>query len=124
MPTWFNNAFKAKKLDRQYEINGYLKKTFLEADFNGDGVNDIAALVIQKQTHKKGIILIEAKTLKCTVFGAGTIVGTNGVDASDDLKWLSQWQVYNKHIAHETTFHNGDIAGSVKRQLPHKGIII
>jgi len=124
IPGWFVNAFNQQKLNSYYELKSYIKPGFLEADFNGDGIKDIAALVIEKRTHKKGIILIYAKSLNHFVFGAGTMVGKKGFDDSDNLKWVDGWSIYKDKIAYETKFNNGDIEGEIKRRLPNKGISI
>jgi len=125
IPQWFVNAYQKNKLDQQYELKSYLKQNFIEADFDGDGVKDIAALIIEKKTHKKGILIMMAQKNQFVIFGAGTKVGKTGSDASDDLKWMDGWKVYYDHTAYETKFNkDGDMIGSTKRLLKNKGLSI
>jgi hypothetical protein len=58
LPAWFNNAVKQEKLDVKYEIKAFVKPAYLRADFNGDNAEDIAVMVVDKQNHKRGILLI------------------------------------------------------------------
>ena len=121
-PDWFISAFKANGLDKKYELSSFLKPAYLQSDFNGDSHQDIAALVIEKKNKKKGILLIEGKILNYFIFGAGTNFG----DGSDDFKWATDWSLYNKKYADETTFDkkSGDILGSKKINLSRPGILI
>ena len=102
----------------------YIKPACFQADFNGDGVTSVAALIIEKKTKKKGILVIQGGTFEYVIFGAGNNVGKASFDGSDDLKWMEGWEIFNHNIAYETKFDNGDIIGSIKRKLPHKGISI
>jgi len=122
LPDWFTKSFRENKLDGKYQISGFLKTSFLEADFNGDGVKDIAALVVEKKTLKKGILLIHGETNQYFLFGAGTQLGKIGFDAHDDLKWLRGWKVNKDKFTYETVFDNGDIVGSKKIRLLHPGL--
>ena len=56
LPTWFSDAIKSKGLDKKYDISSFLKPSFLQADFSGDATQDIAVLVIEKGTKRKGIL--------------------------------------------------------------------
>jgi hypothetical protein len=121
VPPWFLTSLKDLKLDQKYEVSSYLKPTFVQADFNGDGKMDIAALVVEKKSRKKGILLIHANTSEYFLFGAGTNFG-NG---SDDFKWAKGWKLYKNKTAYETTFNSdGDILGSKKINLARKAIYI
>jgi hypothetical protein len=122
LPSWFTTEFRQLKLGDKYAIKGYIKPAFLQADFNGDGIKDVAVLAIEKKTGKKGIVVILGGTFKYFVFGAGTEVGKAGFDGSDDLKWMEKWGTYKQKIAYETKFDNGDMVGTTKRKLINKGI--
>ncbi|WP_295672340.1 hypothetical protein [uncultured Mucilaginibacter sp.] len=118
------NLFKRYKLDEKYQITPFLKPPFLKADFNGDGINDVAVLVIETKSNKKGMIVFLGNKAGYVVFGAGKKVGKRGQDESDDLKWMDKWRIFSQRFAYETKFDNGDIAGTIKRKLPNKGISI
>lgn len=122
LPSWFLSTFKSKGLDKKYELGQFLKPSFLQADFNGDASQDIAVLVIEKSTKKKGILLIHGKTNDNYFFGAGTKFG-NG---SDDFKWADKWTLYKKKTASETQFDNtnGDILGGKEIKLTQPAILI
>lgn len=57
-PGWFHHSFKGKQLNKKFSITPFLKNGFLQADFNGDRLVDIAVLVTEKITGKKGILLL------------------------------------------------------------------
>jgi len=122
IPSKFVNSFKQNKLDSKYQIKGYLKPSFLLADFNGDGISDISILITEKKTQKKGMVVLFGNSTQYFVFGAGIKVGRIGFDDTDDLKWMERWGLFKKGVAYETKFDNGDMVGSIKRKLTNKGI--
>jgi hypothetical protein len=114
LPTEFIKTYNNLKLNEKYQINGFIKPYYLESDFNKDGIKDIAALVVEKNSKKRGILLIHGGSHQYFIFGAGTKFG-NG---SDDFKWLKGWSLYNSKIAYESTFSkDGDILGSKKIKI-------
>jgi hypothetical protein len=120
LPTWFTQSFIQNKLNEKYELKSYLKPTFLEADFNGDGAKDVATIVTEKKTRKGGILLIHGNTNQWFVFGAGTNFG-NG--STDFFNWMKRWKVYRNKVVEETTFDkNDDITGSRVVKLKRPGI--
>lgn len=119
-PAWFVKAFKQLRLDEKYEINEYLKPDWLEADFNGDGNLDIATLIIEKKSRKKGILLIQ-KNGQHFILGAGSKFGNGG----DNFKWANGWKIYTKKTAYETlTDTNGDLVGSKKIKLSKNALFL
>lgn len=121
LPDWFTTAFKAKKLNTKYSIAPFLRPAFLTADFNGDKINDIAVLVTEIKTKKKGALLIHGKTCRYFVFGAGTNFGNGG----DDFSWLKQWRIYKDKIAFEMQFDKDEaMAGSKKVKLARTGLLV
>lgn len=119
-PTWFRQSYKEKHLDRKFSITPFLKKGMLQADFNGDKLTDIAVLVTEKGTEKKGILLFHQQG-SYFLFGAGTKFGSG----SDNFKWANGWEVYKEKTASETQFHkNGDIIGGREIKLQRPGITI
>lgn len=120
LPTWFQTVFKAKGLDKKYSITPFLKAGLLQADFNGDKLNDIAVLVTERATKKTGILLIHQQGSYFT-FGAGTKFGSG----SDNFKWAKGWKIYNEKTASETQFSkDGDIIGGKEIKLYRPGITI
>lgn len=121
LPQWFSEAYKSR-LDKKYEIRSLLKPAFIQADFNGDGEQDVAVWVAEKASNRKGILVIHGKTNDYFIFGAGIKFG-NG---SDDFKWADKWALYTKKTASETQFDktSGDIIGGKQVSLARPGIII
>lgn len=113
-PSWLKPRMKALKLNGQYELTPFLKPAYLQDDFNGDGVPDIAVLVMERSTQKKGILLIQKKKSQCEVFGAGNSFGKG----SDDFSWADTWSVYKEKSAYATQFDkkSGDVKGG--KQVP------
>jgi len=122
LPSWALDTFRQKSLDKKYEIASFLKPSYWQADFNGDNNQDIAILIIEKQTKKKGLLLIHSQTNEYFVFGAGKKFGNGG----DNFKWADKWSVYNKKMATETQFDSktGDITGGKKVKLSRPGILV
>ncbi len=122
LPAWFSDAFRSNGLDKKYIIASYLKPAYLQADFNGDGIVDIAALITEKGTNKKGIVVINGKTNQYFVFGAGTAFNAGG----NDFKWADKWSLYRKSTASETQFdkETGDIIGGKTVQLKRPSILV
>jgi hypothetical protein len=79
-PAWFLNTYKQLKLDEKYKIDSYIKPGYLLADFNSDGIIDIAVLIVEKRNNKKGLLILMGKGTQYVVFGAGKKLGTVGVD--------------------------------------------
>jgi hypothetical protein len=122
LPTWCTEAFQHKGLHKKYTIASYLKPSYLQADFNGDATQDIAVLIIEKATKKKGVLLMHGKTKVHFVFGAGI-----KLDSDDgDFIWVDKWQLYTKKTAFETQFdkESGDIIGGKEIKLARPGILI
>ncbi len=121
LPGWFITAFNVQKLNTKYTITSFLKPAFLTADFNGDKVNDIAVLVTEIKTKKKGVLLIHGKTCQYFVFGAGVKFGNGGAD----FNWLKQWDLYKEKVAHEMLFDkDGGMTGSKKIKLVRTGLLV
>jgi hypothetical protein len=122
IPSAFNETFTKLGLDKKYERSAFLSPTFIQADFDGDGVQDVAIPVISKTTKKRGIMIIHGNSTAYFVFGAGKNFGSG----SDDFKWADKWMVYAKKTASETQFdkNSGDIIGSKTVKLLRPGVLI
>lgn len=114
LPADVNQSFYSLNLSTKYQLSAFLKPAYLQADFNKDGIKDIAILIIEKTTKKRGIILIHGGSNSYYIFGAGSNFGNGG----DNFDWLKGWSLYKEKVAYETTFtKEGDILGSRKIKL-------
>jgi hypothetical protein len=120
LPDWFRKSFKANKLDQQYKLKAYKQPAFLSDDFDGDGNADVAALIIQKKTKMKGIIIMHGNTNNYFIIGAGTNFGNGG----GDFYWIKGWTLYKDNFAYETLFPNSGSVRSKKIKLEHHGFLI
>ncbi|MEI6947173.1 hypothetical protein V9K67_08255 [Paraflavisolibacter sp. H34] len=95
LPAWFSETFAKKGLDAKYTVQAYLQPSFLQADFNGDGKEDIAVLVVEKEKKKKGILLVHGNTHESFLFGAGKNLNKGGLT----FKSADQWGLYTEKTA-------------------------
>lgn len=71
------------------EISCHLNPFYQRGDFDGDGKADLAILVIDKKSGKKGIAVFFSTTKPVALIGAGREVGNGG----DDFEWMDAWSV-------------------------------
>jgi len=96
-PDWVKQIFVKKKLDKRYSFSYQLNPFYLRGDFNGDGKIDIAILIEEIKTGKKGIAVCHAGKDEVFILGAGNTIGNGG----EDFKWMDIWEVYPKGLVHE-----------------------
>ncbi len=72
-----------------YSLAAWLNPYYLQADFNGDGQTDVAVLVEEKSTNRRGILIAHIGTDQYFVLGAGSSIGNGG----DDFSWMDAWRV-------------------------------
>lgn len=119
IPTWCRSV----ELKDNINVNviGTINPFYLEADYNGDSVKDIAIIVKEKSSKKRGILIIHGATYSTYLIGAGNKFGSGG----DDYYWMDVWKLYKKSIAHKTIFSESfDIIGSEPVKLNHIAIEI
>jgi hypothetical protein len=120
-PTWFQAAFKKDGLDKKYTILPYIKTGHLQADFNGDGWKDVAVLITENISKKRGILIFHNRTYQYFILGAGNKFGNGG----DDFKWAKVWKLYHKQKVVETQFDKDDsIIGEKTINIKRIGISI
>ncbi|WP_426669723.1 hypothetical protein ACPPVU_00485 [Mucilaginibacter sp. McL0603] len=119
LPIWVTEEFQNSKLSLKYSFANFVKPNYLMADFNGDKIDDVAVLISENNTNKKGILILFGENKKYTILGAGMSFG-NG---SDNFMWMKGWKVYNEKIAFQTQINSdGDLIGSKKMKLKNHGI--
>ena len=92
LPDWFLEFYQAEKIDSNYKTSDYINPFYIEGDFNGDGEIDIAVLIEEKKTAKRGIIICHGSTKRFFILGAGKTFGNGG----DDFRWMDIWKVYRE----------------------------
>jgi hypothetical protein len=122
VPPWFAKSFSEKKLNDHYSIIKSVKPLFLEADFNGDKINDIAVQVINNKSRKKGVLIMNGGSNKFYVFGAG--IRFSGEDF-DNTNWLNGWRIDKSKFAYKNTITaDGDIIGGKRIRLHYPAMCI
>ena len=86
---WFREWFESKGPRDQYEIGCYLNPFYLRGNFDARGQLDLAVLVTERSSGKRGILVVHRPGLAHFVLGAGTEIGSGG----DDFDWLNVWHV-------------------------------
>jgi len=60
----------------------------LEADLDGDTINDTAILILDTNTQKKGVAILHGNGSN-SILGAGNAIGNGG----DNFRWMNIWNV-------------------------------
>lgn len=119
VPAW--GLERLKPFQDRYSISKYIQPPYLEGDFSGDKINDIALLIERKIDKKKGIIIFIAQSQKTFVVGAGNKFSTIG----DNFDWAEKWNIFTEKTTYETTFkENGDVDGENEIKLDKVAITI
>jgi len=122
LPAWFLKSFDAQKLNQLYIIVNRSTPQFLEADFNGDKVKDIAVQVKDAKTGKLGLLIINYGQNSCYVFGAGKKFSG---ETFDQTKWIDGWKIFTKKNAYKPSFKtNGDIESEKKVKIKYNSIYV
>lgn len=110
LPNWFSESKIMNKLviNKLYKIENRLNPLYLEEDFNGDGILDLAIPIFEINSNKKGFAIIHGKTFEIFIIGAGKVV-QNGFE--DNMDYVDIWTINREEInepgAEEET-GNGD----------------
>ena len=91
LPEWFVKSFKMLRLEASYKLSDFINPFYIEADFNGDNKTDIAVVIEQVASKKKGILVIHQQVPKYYVIAAGKDFGNGG----DNFDWMDVWKVYS-----------------------------
>ncbi|PJJ48060.1 FG-GAP repeat protein [Hymenobacter chitinivorans] len=121
LPQWARQHWQTAGLDKAYSRTTYVQPGFLVADFNGDGKQDVAVLVVKKQNHSRGIVILHQGTPQPYVLGTGSNLSKDMLQG--DFEWATYWHLYRKPTTFEVTFDkSGDIAGDRTVRLRHPTI--
>ena len=88
------------KLDNKYQFYFRMNPFYLRGDFNGDGYFDVAILITERSSGKRGMLIYHSKLDEAHVLGAGNRFERKedppDPAAFDDFDWLNIWFVYGK----------------------------
>jgi hypothetical protein len=123
LPQWFTSAFEQSGLEKKYDLMHFLHPSFLEADFNGDSSVDIAVLIQERSTKRKGVLIMHGSTNQYFILGAGKDFG-NGSDNFGT--WLNHWALWKKKTAEETVVDEktSDLRSSKRVRLLRPALLI
>jgi hypothetical protein len=89
LPDWFRTWFEAKGPQARFEISCYLNPFYLRGNFDARGQLDLAVLIVERSSGKRGVLVVHRPGLAFYVLGAGTEIGNGG----DSFSWLDVWHV-------------------------------
>jgi hypothetical protein len=119
LPDWFVKSFNQQRLNLKYQLSSDAK-SIINTDFNGDRKNDVAVLIIDIKSKKRGILILNQGQNQHYIFGAGNKFKG---ESFDNTNWLKGWRLYTKKIAYESLFNkDGDIIAGRKIHLKHPAI--
>lgn len=108
LPFWFIESGMAHELiiEDKYRIDNRLNPMYLEEDFNGDGVYDLALPITEIASGKVGFVIVHGKTNETFIIGAGTLI--EGAH-SDDLSYIDIWRINREKENAPGLDENGDV---------------
>ncbi|WP_146903145.1 hypothetical protein [Adhaeribacter aerolatus] len=88
LPKWTWPVIGDTTFKEQYEFNFRINPFYLQADFDKDGISDIAILIKEKKSGKTGLAILRNGHTQPSLFGAGQVGSYGG----DDWAWLRTWK--------------------------------
>ena len=95
LPAWGVRVLDAAAFAGKYAVESRLNPFFQQADFDGDGKLDLAVLIVEKASGKRGVALLRRVAVAPAVLGAGRDFGNGG----DDWSWMDVWRVEDTPVA-------------------------
>ena len=99
LPRWADSALVAAGVGRQFTLSSRLNPAYEFADFDGDGLSDVAVGIKDTGGLRYGIAIVHRIDGSVHVVGAGQPIG-NG---KDELSWRASWSVTSprrgRHLA-------------------------
>jgi hypothetical protein len=108
IPEWVAPVFEQFGLSNRYVFSSRLNPFYQRGDFDGDGKQDFAIWIRELKSNKVGIAIINRRTEKISIIGAGNMI-VNRVgkaiwarsDGGDSLDVIDAWHVYEKGIVEQ-----------------------
>jgi hypothetical protein len=89
IPAWVKPVIEKSEVAQNYTIIDTINPFYLEADFTGDKLDDIALFVESRIDQKKGVMIINRGKNVLFVLGGGKDIGMG-----DHVNWCNTWFVY------------------------------
>ncbi|NGP89904.1 hypothetical protein [Fodinibius halophilus] len=119
LPEWAQQKFQEQS--SFLNISDSLTPRFLEADFDGDGNEDIVITVKNKEKGNKIGLIFYLRSGNQHIVGAGDPFGAGG----SDFKWADKWTIFTNEKTYQTTYNsNGDIQGTEQILLKNPAVHI
>ena len=114
LPDWVNSTevISDYKIKDKYSLNPRLNPFYLEEDFNGDGILDIALPIKEIISKKAGFAIIHGGKNEVFIVGAGKTI-KNGLD--DDPSYIDVWKLNREK---ENTGTDTDEQGDLTETAP------
>jgi len=91
IPFWVRSVVHESSLMQNYELDYTRNPFYLEADFNGDGLVDIAFFIKSKMEGREGVLIVNRGKNVGFVLGAGKDIGMGS-----NISWCDTWFVYRE----------------------------
>tara|TARA_R110002072_G_scaffold303044_1_gene492082 strand:- start:32568 stop:33038 length:471 start_codon:yes stop_codon:yes gene_type:complete len=91
IPSWVRHVVFESALMENYNLDTSRNPFYLEADFNDDGLMDIAFFVKSKLEGKTGVLIVNKGKNVGYILGAGKDIGIGA-----DVFWCNIWFIYRE----------------------------
>jgi len=105
IPAWVKPVLEKSELAQKHQILTTFNPFYLEADFSGDKLDDIAFFVENKIDHSKGVLIINKGKNLVFVIGCGS-----PTDMGTSFAWGKRWFVFRE----KTIWNSGKKKVSIK----------
>ena len=88
MPKWTLQIWESAAFKDKYAFDFDINPFYISADFDNDGSLDLAVLIKENASGKKGVLLVRQSNSAYSIFGAGR----RGSLWGDNWNWLKTWK--------------------------------
>jgi len=89
LPKGIYNALVDSNFFDTYDVYYQMDPYIQFADFNGDDALDVALQIVNKNSQKRGILLLHTNDKNLYLIGAGKVFA----NLSDNFNWLNHWRI-------------------------------
>jgi len=99
LPRWADSALATAGLGRQFTLSSQLNRTYEFADFDGDGLSDIAVEIKDTGGLRYGIAIVHRSDRSVHIVGAGQPIGNGKDQLSRSASWGVSSPRHGRHLA-------------------------